>query len=62
MVFGHNAINNILPWLRKNYLQKFLIQNDDNFLNHSQKIQFSYTLDHAWNCIKMFEHSWNFSE
>ena len=48
MVFGQKAYDNILlPWLRINYSQKFLIQNV--FLSHPQNIQWRYTLEHARN-------------
>jgi hypothetical protein len=40
VVFGHKAADNILPWLRMNFSQKFLIQNV--FLSHPQNIQFRY--------------------
>jgi hypothetical protein len=52
MGFGHKAYNNILPWLRTHYSQKFLIQ--DMFLNHPQNIQWSYLLEHAQNFIETF--------
>ena len=47
MVFGHKAYDDILPWLRTSYSQKFLIQNV--FLSHPQNIQWRYTLKHAQN-------------
>ena len=43
MVFGQKAYDNILPWLRTHYSQKFLIKNV--FLSHPQNIQWRYTLD-----------------
>jgi len=52
MVFGHKAADNILPWLRMNFSQKFLIQ--DVFLSHPQNIQWRYTYDHARNYIETF--------
>jgi hypothetical protein len=52
MVFGHNAADNILPWLRMNFSQKFLIQNV--FLNQPQNIQWRYTYDHARNYVETF--------
>ena len=50
MVFGNKAYNNILPWLRTNYSQKFLIQNV--FLSHPQNIQWRYTLEHQRNYVE----------
>jgi hypothetical protein len=52
MVFGQKAYDNIMPWLRTHYSQKFLIQNV--FLSHPQNIQWRYTLEHAQNYIEMF--------
>ena len=52
MVFGQKAYDDILPWLRTNYSQKFLIQNV--FLSHPQNIQWRYTYDHARNYIETF--------
>ena len=52
MVFGHKAADNILPWLRTHYSQKFLIQNV--FLSHPQNIQWRYTLEHTKNYIETF--------
>jgi hypothetical protein len=52
MVFGHKAYDNIMPWLRTHYSQKFLIQN--MFLNHPQNIQWSYLLEHARNYVETF--------
>jgi len=52
MVFGKKAYRNILPWLRNNYSQKFLIQNV--FLSHPQNIQWRYSLEHAQNYIETF--------
>ena len=39
MVFGHKAADNILPWLRRNFYQKFLIQSHGVFFSHPQNIQ-----------------------
>jgi hypothetical protein len=52
MVFGHKAYDNIMPWLRTHFSQKFLIQN--MFLNHPQNIQWSYLLEHARNYVETF--------
>ena len=52
MVFGQKAYDNILPWLRTHYSEKFLIQN--MFLNHPQNIQWRYLLVHARNYIETF--------
>jgi len=52
MVFGHKAAHNILPWMRMNFSQKFLIQNV--FLSHPQNIQWRYTYDHAQNYVETF--------
>ena len=52
MVFGHKAADNILPWLRTHYSQKFLIQNV--FLSHPQNIKWRYTLEHARNYVETF--------
>ena len=54
MVFGHKSADNILPWLRRNYSQKFLIQSHDVFLSHPQNNQWLYTLKHALNYVKLF--------
>ena len=53
MVFGHKSADNILPWLRRNYSQKFLIQSHDVFLSHLQNIQWLYTLKRALNYVKI---------
>ena len=50
MGFGQKAYDNILPWLRTNYTQKFLIQNV--FLSHPQNIQWRYTLEHSRNYVE----------
>jgi hypothetical protein len=52
MVFGQKAYDNIMPWLRTHYSQKFLIQNV--LLSHPQNIQWRYLLVHARNYIEMF--------
>jgi hypothetical protein len=52
MVFGQKAYNNILPWLRTHYSQKFLIQNV--FLSHPQNIRWRYILEHTKNYIETF--------
>jgi hypothetical protein len=54
MVFGHNASNNILAWLRDNYSKKLLIQGSNVFLSHPQNIRWRYTLKHAQHYIQMF--------
>ena len=53
MVFGHKSAHNILPWLRRNFSQKFLIQSHDVFLSHLQNIQWLYTLKRALNYVKI---------
>ena len=58
MVFGQKAYDNIIPWLRTHYSQKFLIQN--MFLSHPQNIQWRYLLVHAQNYIETFRASWHF--
>ena len=50
MVFGQKKSDNILPWLRTNNSQKFLIQNV--FLSHPQNIQWRYTLEHSRNYVE----------
>jgi hypothetical protein len=52
MVFGQKAYDNIMPWLRTHYSQKFLIQNV--LLSHPQNIQWRYLLEHARNYIETF--------
>jgi hypothetical protein len=52
MVFGQKAYDNIMPWLRTHYSQKFLIQNV--LLCHPQNIQWRYLLVHARNYIETF--------
>jgi hypothetical protein len=52
MVFGHKAADNILPWLRMNFFQKFLIQ--IVFLSHPQNIQWRYTLKHSRSYVVTF--------
>jgi hypothetical protein len=52
MVFGQKAYDNIMPWLRTHYSQRFLIQNV--LLNHPQNIQWRYLLEHAQNYIETF--------
>ena len=52
MVFGRKAYDNILPWLRTNFSQKFLIQSDDLLLSHPQNIQWRYTYDRARNYVE----------
>jgi hypothetical protein len=52
MVFGREAADNILPWLRTNFSQKFLIQSDDLLLSHPQNIQWRYTYDRARNYVE----------
>jgi len=54
MVFGHNASDNILAWLRDNYSKKLLIQGSNVFLSHPQNIRWRYTLKHAQHYIQMF--------
>ena len=51
-MFGQEAYDDILPWLRTNYSQKFLIQNV--FLSHPQNIQWRYLLEHAQEYIETF--------
>ena len=53
MVFGRKAYDNILPWLRTHFSQKFLIQNV--FLNHPLNIKWRYTLEHAQNYIETLD-------
>jgi len=45
LVIGHNASDNILPWLRMKFSRKVLIHNV--FLSHPQNIKWRYTLEHA---------------
>ena len=52
MLFGQKAYDNIIPWLRTHYSQKFLIQN--MFLSHPQNIQWRYLLVHAQSYIETF--------
>ena len=60
VVFGHKAADNILPWLRMNFSQKFLIQNV--FLSQPQNIQWRYTYDHARNYVETFRAIMNLLE
>ena len=57
MVFGHKAADNILPWLRMNFFQKFLIQ--IVFLSHPQNIQWRYTLKHSRSYVVTFRANMN---
>ncbi len=52
-VFGGKASGYILPWLRSNFFQKFLIQSEDTFLSHPQNIKWRCTLLHAQNYAKV---------
>ena len=52
MVFGQKAANNILPWLRMKFSQKFLIRKE--FLSHPQNIRWRYTLEHSQNYAETF--------